>query len=91
MAEIAAQQHGIVTRTQLLGCGISSTSIERLLIAGFLIPVFPGVYRLGHAAPSTDADYMGASLACGKAPIAKLPAAYLQGLTKLSARPRRSS
>jgi hypothetical protein len=43
--------------------------------------LYPGVYRVGHAAPSTEADYMAAVLACGKgALLMGVAAAFLYRL-----------
>jgi hypothetical protein len=39
---------------------------RKRLDKGTLIPVYPGGYRVGHAAPSTEAHYMAAVLACGE-------------------------
>jgi very-short-patch-repair endonuclease len=45
--------------------------------------VHRGVYRVGHLAPSTEARYMAAVLACGSgALLSGLAAAYLLGLVK---------
>ena len=40
-------------------------TIQRYVRAGRLRPDHHGVYAVGHEAPSTDADYMAAVLACG--------------------------
>src|SRR5436189_2444038 len=69
VAAIAARQHGVVARRQLLAAGISARSIARRLDKGSLIRVYPGVYRVGHAAPSMEADYMAAVLACGEGAV----------------------
>jgi len=65
IARIAEAQHGVVTRSHLLGAGISAAGIWRRVRKGALLPEFWGVYRVGHRAPSTDAHYMAAILACG--------------------------
>jgi hypothetical protein len=50
---------------------------------GSLIRVHRGVYRVGHAAPSMEAQYLAAVKACGsEALLARRPAAYLFGLVK---------
>jgi hypothetical protein len=55
--------------------------------SGSLIRVHRGVYRVGHAAPSTEAAYLAAVLACGDgAALSGRPAGFLWGL--LRARPR---
>ena len=55
---------------------------------GTLIPKHRGVYRVGHSAPSVEADYMAAVLACGPgAALAGLSAAHLLGLMRGKAPP----
>jgi predicted transcriptional regulator of viral defense system len=83
IARIAARQHGAVTRVQLLRAGISAKEIEYRLRIGALIRVYPGVYRVGHAAPSVEAWYMAAVLACGEgAVLCGRAAAHIQCLIK---------
>jgi hypothetical protein len=65
LARFAESAHGNVTREQLLAAGISACAIKRRVADGSLIPQYRGVYRVGHCAPSVDASYMAASLACG--------------------------
>jgi hypothetical protein len=59
----AARQKGVITRQQLLDAGMRSSAIGRWVDKGLLIPEYPGVYRFGHAAPSTEATYLAAVLA----------------------------
>jgi very-short-patch-repair endonuclease len=65
IAGIGANQHGVATRGQLLDQGISRREVARRLSTGLLIPMHRGVYRIGHAAQSIEADYIGAVFACG--------------------------
>ena len=65
VARIASRQHGVVARWQLVAAGISEGWIDVRLGKGWLIRVYPGVYRVGHVAPSLEAEYMAAVLACG--------------------------
>jgi hypothetical protein len=65
IARLASRSHGVVSRKRLLAAGISSRQIEARVARGSLIPVYPGVYRVGHRAPSVEATYMAAVLACG--------------------------
>jgi hypothetical protein len=70
-----------VRREQLLALGFSTGSIEKRLAKGWLIRAHRGVYRLGHAAPSVEADYLGAVFACGSAAaLSGRAAAFLLGL-----------
>lgn len=61
---IAARQHGVVTRRQLLEAGLSGDRISRRVRAGRLRPLHRGVYRVGPVA-SVRAREMAACLACG--------------------------
>ncbi|HET8537404.1 MAG TPA: hypothetical protein VFL73_09525 [Solirubrobacteraceae bacterium] len=72
-----------MTRRRLLAAGITAGEIRVRIARGSLIVVHPGVYRVGHAAPSVEATYMAAVLACGKgAVLMGLAAAWLYGLIK---------
>jgi very-short-patch-repair endonuclease len=65
IAEVAARQHGIVDRGQLLRIGLSSSAIGRRVAAGRLHPRHPGVYAVGHAVVSAAGVRWAAVLACG--------------------------
>ncbi|HEX2125138.1 MAG TPA: hypothetical protein VHF45_01095 [Thermoleophilaceae bacterium] len=65
MARIGRGAHGVVTRSGLFGAGITASEIEHRLRVGSLIRVHPGVYRVGHSAPSLEARYLAAVLSCG--------------------------
>lgn len=65
VALLANQQHGLVTRRQLLDAGLSAQEIRTRVEKGVLIPVYRGIYRVGHVAPSREADCLAAVLACG--------------------------
>ena len=82
-ARISSAAHGVVTREQLLKAGISRGGIERRIQRGSLLPVHRGVYRVGHMAPSREARYLAAVLACGDgALLAGRAAAHLWKLIK---------
>jgi hypothetical protein len=65
IAKLAWRSHGVVTRRRLLAAGVSRHEITSRIARGSLIVVYPGVYRVGHRAPSVEATYMAAVLACG--------------------------
>ncbi len=65
IARLARRSHGVVTRRQLLAAGISKAEIEHRLGTGSLLREYKGVYRVGHRAPSVEARYLAAVLACG--------------------------
>ena len=82
-AEVGRHNHGIVTRAELLDAGVTRREIARRRERGYLITEFPGVYRVGHRAPSVEARYMAAVKACGEgALLAGSAAGYFYGLTK---------
>jgi very-short-patch-repair endonuclease len=80
---IAERAHGVVTRLELLGAGVTRREIARRLRSGGLMREYPGVYRVGHRAPTVEARYMGAVKACGHgARLCGRAAAYLLGILK---------
>jgi very-short-patch-repair endonuclease len=83
IARIATAQHGVVTRMQLLCAGVSRRAIARRLDKGSLIRVHPGVYRVGHMAPTANATFIAAVYACGEgAALSGRAAGHLLGLVK---------
>src|SRR3954467_7798802 len=83
LARIAGKQHGIVTRQQLLNAGISHAGIQRRVRKGTLLLEYRGIYRVGHRAPSMEARFLAAVLACGEeAVLIGRAAAYAWGLVK---------
>jgi very-short-patch-repair endonuclease len=85
---LASRSHGVVTRTELLAAGISEREVDRRLQRGVLIRVHRGVYRVGHRAPSVEARYLAAVLACGAgAVLSGRAAGHLLGLLKGGAPP----
>jgi very-short-patch-repair endonuclease len=83
IAEFARLQHGVVTRRQLIGAGLTPSDIARRRANGRLIQAFPGVYRVGHTAWSLEAEYFAAVAACGdQALLRARSAAHLLGLSR---------
>jgi very-short-patch-repair endonuclease len=83
VARVASHQHGVVTRAQLLEAGVSGKQIRSRVERGALLRQHPGVYRVGHRAPSVEANYLAAVLAAGVgALLCGRAAAYLLGLVK---------
>jgi len=65
IAALAARQHGVATRRQLLALGFSRHAIDRWIASGRLHPIYRGVYAVGHANLSRRGRWMAAVLACG--------------------------
>jgi hypothetical protein len=83
VARLAATAHGVVSRRELLAADVTRRQVERRLDRGSLIMEFPGVYRVGHRAPSAEARYVAAVKACGEgAVLSGLAAAWLFGLIR---------
>src|SRR3954454_12103777 len=83
IGQLATSQHGVVTLAQLLNAGLTRHQIEHRLLLGALSCVYRGVYRVGHRAPSVEATYLAAVLACGEgARLSGRAAAHLMGLLK---------
>jgi predicted transcriptional regulator of viral defense system len=75
IARLASRKHGLVTRSGLLRSGITHDQIRGRLRKGLLIRLHKGVYRVGHRAPSLEAHYLAAVLACGDGAVLSGPAA----------------
>ena len=87
VATLAARQHGVVTRTQLVGLGLSADVIDRRLSTGRLRSLHRGVYMVGPMFPA-HATEMAAVLACGPgAVLSHRSAASLWQLLPYPARP----
>ena len=63
--ELTRQQHGVVTRRQLLALGMPPTTIRARLKAGRLHRLGPGVYAVGRPDIGRLGQLMAATLACG--------------------------
>jgi very-short-patch-repair endonuclease len=73
----------VVTHAQLTRAGVTAAEIKSRLRSGALLREHRGVYRVGHRAPSVEAHYLAAVLACGEgALLSGRAAAFLFGLMK---------
>jgi very-short-patch-repair endonuclease len=83
LQRLAADQHGIVTRAQLLNAGVGPGTVDRWIKTGGLIVLHRGVFALGYLPPSPHARTMAAVLACGPgAVLSHRSAAHLWGLLR---------
>lgn len=62
---LAEAQHGVVSTRQLLDLGIDEDMVRSRQVGGLLIPLYQGVFALGHRRLSREGRWMGAVLACG--------------------------
>jgi hypothetical protein len=83
IARIASGAHGVVTRAELIRAGLTPAEIRQRLGTRLLLCEHPGVYRVGHRAPSVEATYLAAAKAGGEgALVSGRPAAHLLYLIK---------
>jgi very-short-patch-repair endonuclease len=81
IASLARRQHGVVTRGQLIGLGLSADGIDRRLRAGRLLPLYRSVYAVGHRNRSRETAWMAGVLASGPgAALSHRPAGGLWGI-----------
>ena len=69
IARLAAGQHGVVSRQQLLTRGIGGDAVDHRLRRERLHVVFRGTYAVGHQAVRREAWWMAAVLSCGKGAV----------------------
>jgi very-short-patch-repair endonuclease len=82
LAEIAARQHGVVTRKQLEALGFGTSTITRWAKEGRLHRLHRGVYAVGHTAISWDARCLAAVLARPGSVAGHKTAAWIWGLRR---------
>jgi hypothetical protein len=63
---MAARQHGVVSRRQLLAVGVDDAGVRRRIEAGYLHRVHAGVYAVGHPRLTQRGRWMAGVVACGQ-------------------------
>lgn len=66
---LAARQHGVIARTQLLDAGLSESAIRHRLRKGRLHLILPGVYAVGRAQLGRRGRLLAAVLSCGRGAV----------------------
>jgi len=85
IAALAARQHGVVERGQLIALGLRPGAVDRRTAAGRLHRMHRGVYAVGHPAVTREGRWMAGVLASGRdAVLSHLPAAALWDLRPAS-------
>ena len=81
VAEVAARQHGVIGRAQLLTAGLGTEAIRHRVRAGRLHPLHRGVYAVGHPAVTFHGRCLAGVLAGGPgALLGRRSGAVLWGL-----------
>lgn len=84
LARLAARQHGVVSRPQLLTLGVTDAAVKWGVRSGALHRVHQGVYAVGYEAGTVESRWMAAVLACGPhAALSHLDAAALWNISDL--------
>jgi very-short-patch-repair endonuclease len=80
-SRLAEDQHGVVSRNQLRGVGLSEARIDHAVATGRLHPVFRGAFGVGHHPIGPHGRLLAAVLACGEGTVVSHgSAAWLLGL-----------
>ncbi len=88
IATLAEAQHGLVTRAQLRGLGLSASAVTRRLTGGRLHAVHRGVYTVGHPLLTDRGTELAAVLAGGpRAVLSHRSAGALWGLVAWNGAP----
>jgi very-short-patch-repair endonuclease len=83
VAAVAEKQRGRITWAQLRTLGIPRSTITEWVGAAFLFPKLPGVYAVGHAGTSPEADLFAAVLYAGPdAGLGGMSAGLWRGVVK---------
>ncbi len=81
VAQIAAEQHGLISLEQLVELGIERSTAQKRVEAGTLHRLHTGVYAVGYFRPTQHQRLMAAALTCGPdAVVSHRSAAALWGL-----------
>ena len=81
LTTMAARQHGVVRRRDLLPVGFGSKQVDWLIEAGWLHPMNAGTYHVGHPAPSRLASHLAAAIGIGGVTgISHRPGMMLRGV-----------
>jgi very-short-patch-repair endonuclease len=65
LAQLAARQHGVLSRLQLLEAGVAAGAIKYRVSTGRLYPLHRGVYAVGYRSASPLTRAMAGVLVCG--------------------------
>ena len=81
-AGIAGPQHGVVARRQLLRAGLSRRAVDHLIGRGSLLPLYRGVYAVGHRPVGVRSREMAVVLMGGVRALAWQSALAMWAMTR---------
>jgi len=82
LAELAREQHGVVSASQLAGFGYAKATIAEAVRQGRLHRIHRGVYAVGHSSLAWEGRCMAAVLANSPAVASHKTAAWIWGLRR---------
>src|ERR687885_250670 len=82
IAELAARQHGVLARAQLVAAGLSDESIDYRLEGRRLRRIHRGVYTTGHTSLSDDAWAMAGVLLAAPATLSHRSGGHRWGMLR---------
>jgi predicted transcriptional regulator of viral defense system len=83
LAEMAREQHGVISLQQLRQLGYPEGTIKEMIETGRLLPLFRGIYGVGHEAIQRHGQCLAAAISCEEgALLSHRSAAWLWGLTE---------
>jgi len=75
LTRLAEKQHGVYSRAQALGCGLSSDTIDRRVSSAAWERLYPGIYRLAGVRATWKQSLLAACLAWGAGAVSSHRAA----------------
>ena len=91
IVELARRQHGLITLDQARNAGVDRAALRRRELAGLLVRMFVGVYRLVGVEPTPRQEALAACLAVRGSAVWGLSAAMVHEIPLGSIRPGRPS
>lgn len=80
--ELAAGQHGVVSRAQLIAAGIRAASVDRRIRAGLLEPLHRGVYAVRGGMRTGSREHAAVLTCAGQVVVSHVTSAVLQDLAQ---------
>jgi very-short-patch-repair endonuclease len=86
VADLAADELGVLSHAELLGCGLTRDGIRWRARSGRIHRLYEGVYAVGHEAISLEGRFLAAVKACAPAVLSRYAAAAEWGFVEWDGR-----